>query len=216
MSVTQGLQVNKFETDVLGLKEEMEASLETSMNTGKFNHALIDAFQIQLDTIRFHEGERVEAFMLMDMNVYNDEVKIATIVSQPPPMITQEHAYYSFLLEDEDTPPPVRTIIEHRFTHVYVAMTVFALTIACLFLSYGCFMSRACRRLQQKKRNNNAAAAVGSEEEEEEVEIDLRGEKVSRRQQLNTDEEEDLAEIVEVDLQDRQNSFKQQTETIAF
>ena len=205
------LQVDEYETDVLGLKEEMKVSLQTAMNTGTFKRALDDAFFVQKNTIEFHPGERVESFFLKDMNIYNDEFKIATIESVLPPKISDEHAYYPFLYGDTDeTYYESHTIIEHRFTHVYVALTVFALTLACLFLSYGCFMSRACRRIRQRKASNGNDNPSSSE-----------GGKGNRHHshghQLEVEEVLDdiVAEELEEEGRVSVNDYSQ-TETIAF
>lgn len=150
----QGLKVNKYETDVLGLKEEMRVSLQTSMNTGKFNLALHDAYKIQIHTSVRKDGERVEGFMLRNMNIYNDEIKISTIVSRESPQVEQNNVYYDFLMQDEDIGPKTIVITEHRFTHAYVAMTVFVLTLFFLFVNYGCFLSRLCRRVDTSGKSS--------------------------------------------------------------
>ena len=192
---------------MLGLKEEMKVSLQTAMNTGKFNRALRDAMKIQLKSIQDHPGEKVESYQLLGMNVYNNEFKTVIFETQPPPLITNGEAYLDFLRKDEDVPPSSITTTNHIFSPPYVALTVFALTIIGLFVSYGCFMSRACRRVRRGKSHSSP--------DDDDVEIVLGGDGNSEKH-----EEPDrvVKDIVEMDDEDSKSSpnHYHQTETISF
>lgn len=150
---TVGLRVNRYETDVLGLKSEMHTSLLTAMNTGKFKKVLNDAFRIHRTAPQdYSRGDKVEGFLFKSIDVYNDEYKVSTIPYSDTPYTPEDSLYFDFLQSNEDIKSGASTsYVEHRFTHVYVGLTVFALTILFLFLSYGCFMSRACRRAKKIK-----------------------------------------------------------------
>ena len=213
---------------MLGLKEEMRVSLLTAMNTGKFNRALHDSYQIQKDSIIRVVGERVEGFGLLSMNVYRNEFKVSTIISQPAPQLPQDDIYYDFLQKDEDNDPEVKVITDHRFTHTYVAMTVFALTVLCLFLNYGCFMTRMCRRVKAKKQGNVSMSEDDSMRDtahHHDVEIVLN--KVSNsslqhhlQQEITEDDASALDDIVEVDIENENDVPSvmnyNNTDTIAF
>lgn len=216
--------MNKYETDVLGLKEEMRVSLQTSMNTGKFKRAIHDSFDIQVHTDErvVRVGERVEGFELRRMNVYNDEFKVSTIFTHLPPQLAQDHLYYNFLQKDEDVEPQVTVITEHRFTHAYVAMTVLALTIAFLFLSYGCFLSRACRRIRNQDKGGRFS---GDDDSTRDIEIVFDGGGTTAsspfHRSLGGRDRAAVEEIVEGDMEEDTTSAQggrrfNNTETIAF
>lgn len=220
---SQGLQVNKYETDVMGLRASMKSSLLTSMSTGKFSRSLKDSFHIQRDSIIHRVGEKVEEFNLIDMNVYNDEVKIATVEFVEPPRLPHEHVYYDFLWLKNENDGRVVTVTEHTFTHAYVAMTVFALTLLCLIWSYGCFMSRACRRVRQENVNKkhkskgiNGTIISSGDDSDGDCESDSGVEIVNLQDQEPGGLERDLEEIVDSDREDANQQYNQQTDVIAF